>query len=223
MNEKDKQTVTDDDKQTVTDDEADVFTPDEDEGARDTGQDDDLDSALDEIEMRQSGKTDSEPAKAKDTDDADLKARLDKLEKDREEERQKATQADVENALNQTVDSYLENDTIKQVYDRDEVRGLIEVEAGKDERVLMAFANRHSAPSDWNRVRAGLMKKIETKAASKVSQNRSEQEAATASAQGVSTSAPSQDDKVPSQQELAGMSDAELRKLKMEHDPNYGA
>lgn len=211
------------DKQTVTDDEADVFTPDEDEGARDTGQDDDLDTALDEIESRQTRKTDDKPAPKTSTDDANLQARLDRLEQEREEERQKATRQDVETALNRTVDDFLENETIKQVYDQDEIRGLIEVEAQKDERLLNAFANRHSSPSDWNRAKAGLLKKIETKAASKVSQNRSEQEAVTASAQGVSTSAPSQDSEVPAQGDLESMSDAELRALKRQHDPNYGA
>lgn len=210
----------DEGKQAVADDETDVFTPDEDEDARDDGQDDDLESALEQIESKTQTKADT-PAPKK--DDTDLQARLARLEKERDEDRQRAARQDVESALDQTVNSFLDNDTIKQVYDQDEVRGLIEVEAQKDDRLMDAFINRHSDKAGWKRVSAGLMKKIETKAASKVSQNRSEQEAATASAQGVSTSAPSANDELPPQHELAGKSDAELDALKRQLDPEYGA
>ncbi len=209
-----------DNKQAVTEDEPDEKSPVENQDARDD--EPTMDELLDEIESTQQEATQEVQPKTE-TQDTGIADRLATLEQENKDRDKADLIKDIETGVQETVGRFLENDTISKVYDDDEVEGLIQIAGAKDPRISTAFGLRHSNPTAWRKIEAALMKKIEDKAAGKTSQNNEDREAVEDAVRGVSNLAPVTESKVPSQSDLAGMTDRELSDLKRELGPDYGA
>ena len=209
-----------DNKQAVTEVEPDENSPVENQDARDD--EPTMDELLDEIESTQQ-EAPQEVQPKTETQDTGIADRLATLEQENKDRDKADLIKDIETGVQETVGRFLENDTISKVYDDDEVEGLIQIEASRNPRISTAFGLRHSEPAKWKKIEASLMKKIEDKAAGKTSQNNEDREAVEEAVRGVSNLAPVTESKVPSQSDLAGMTDRELADLKRELDPDYGA
>ena len=214
--------MTEDDKQAVAGGEADDLSSDDTVDAR--NDEPSLEQLLDAIEAQEDDTPAPEPkaSKPEPKEDDGLAARLEKLERERQEDQQASLARDIEAGMKETVGSFLENETIKKVYDHDEVEGLINVEATKNPKISTAFGMRHSQPGEWRKIERALMKKIEDRAAGKIGQSLGQQEAADDAARGVSNQPPDASEKVPVQSDLSAMSDADLRALKQGLDADFG-
>ena len=216
MNEEDKQAVTDAEPtdQSVAD-------------AQDARDDEPtMDDLLDELEGQQDALPQEDRPAVQPTpepQDTGLSNRLAKVEQDNKDREKAAISKDIEVGMTETVARFLENETISKIYDKDEIEGLIQFEASKNTNLGIAFGLRHSKPAEWRKIEAGLMKKIEVRAAGKVSQSNEDREAAEDAVRGVSTVPPVTESNVPSQSDLAGLSGKELSDLKRTLDPDFGA
>lgn len=183
----------------------------------DSGALEDVDTLLNEWESNADSATESSASpdsrteaetKGEQSDD-ETKALLNELRQERDERIRQQTEEDVQKAVG-TIKEGLETDVPDKL-----IEGYLYREAAKDSRFLAAFQSRHKEPEKWNRLLKAMSGNVNKQLSGQVDQSMTDDRDAVASAVRSAQKAPAQGEGY-SNKDLAGMSDAEFRKLQRE-------